>query len=821
MKKRHAIPLIAATFFIGLAALSSCGRTSSSSNPPPVPAPATPYWGANGYSLSPAGVQIGNSSFTSPLRKSIPQPSEIAVTPDGKTALVLSTGWVTYANKSHMITAINTSNDSIASSLSLTTALGYESFDGMAVNSTGTDVYVPGIQSQHGYVLDVGISASRSLKFKQAIPLQPYISTTFFGGTPTQVWPTAAGIAVYGNTLITANNVEYDTTGNQWPGETVSIINLSTGTQTFTLKTGGYYPWAVAITPDGKYAYVCNRQTDNGTGTVTVFSITGTPATVTTIPLDQSGSAAIVSALNGSKMYVANSLSDTVSVINTSTNTVSDTISLATFVTEPSMGGLPNNLALSANGQYLYVSMGADNAIAVINTVTNQVVGRIPTAVYPSGVAVDTANNHIFVANMYGVGHGPYVPASINNILDFPDYVWFCFGSVSDIPQPSTAQLAIYTTQVLTNDFVPGINPQPPVPANILSAWSNIKHVVYILRENKTSDMEFGLFVTQANTEPVPCPFLCADSIAAFNALPSQYGCTISGYSGIGFTIPNTFALANQFALDTNFYLDIVPSIAGHPMSFQGMISDYLQRIWSINTGYGGLNRAGDSGEPIASVPSGTIFDQLSKAGISFSVFGQGMPSIYNGPFNNNNPLNLMPEIDQSYGGNDFSDVTKANYFIKNVVQTNSLPAFVFMSLGDDGYEPTDTPTSAYTENDAATAAVVQAIANSPYWGSTVIFIDEDDPQPGFDHVDQERSFILVVSPYAKHSYISTEHYGFASALRTIEMILSQSTGKTLSPMTEFDATALPMYDMFQTTPIMTPFTAMPVTWNSVGWSRN
>jgi YVTN family beta-propeller protein len=668
-------------------------------------------------------------------------------------------------------------------------------------------------------VLDVGIGANSSLSFQQAIPLQPYTSTTFFSGVPTQVWPTAAGIAVYGNTLITANNVAYDTLGNQYPGETVSIINLTTDTQTFTLTTGGYYPWAVAITPDGKYAYVCNRQSNNGAGTVTVFSITGTPTTVTTIPLNQVGSAAIVSSLNGSKMYVANSLSDTVSVIDTSTNTVSTTISLALFSTEPSMGGLPNNLALSPDGKYLYVTMGADNALAVIDTATEQVVGRIPTASYPAGVAVDPVNNHIFVANMYGVGHGPYTPGNPNPLIDFGNYAWICYGSVSDIPQPSTSQLASYTGQVLHNDFVPGTNPHPAVPANILNAWSHITHVIYILRENHTVDMEFGDLGAQVNAQPVPCPFLCADSIAAFNAIPAQYGCGQPTVSGIGFTTPNTHALARQFALDTNFYLDIVPSIAGHPMSFQGMISDYLQRIWSINTGYGGLNRAGDSGEPIASVPSGTIFDELKNAGITFSDFGQGMPSLYNGPFNNNNPLNNLPEFDQTYGSL-FSDVVKADYFVKNIVQTNSLPNFVFMTLGDDGFEPTDSPMSAYTENDAATAEVVQAIANSHYWGSTAIFIDEDDPQPGFDHIDQERSFILVISPYARHGYVSTAHYGFPAALRTVEMILSQSTGKTLQPLTEFDTTALPMYDMFQSTPDMTPFTALPVTWSSVGWSR-
>ncbi len=813
MLKKHISLLFSLMFFIGFTSMIGCGKSSSTAT--------SNYWGANGYILTPAGVQIGNSSLDAPDRQSIPQPSEIAVTPDGKTALVLSTGWVRYIGKDHMVTAIDTSTDKIISYISLTTSYGYESFDGMAVTSTssGTDVFVPGIKSKKGYVLDVGMDASRNLSLKQAIPIQPYAASIF---TSDPVYPTPAGIAVYGNILITANNVEYDSSsGTQYPGETVSIIDLSTNNQTFTLTTGGFYPWAVAITPNGKDAYVVNRQSSDGAGSVTVFSISGTPSTVTTIPLKQVGSAAIISSIDGTKMYVANTLSDTVSVINTAANKVTDTISLAMFTGEPSVGGLPNNLALSGDGKYLYVSMGADNAIAVIDTSTEQVIGRIPTASYPSAVAFDNANNHIFIANMYGVGHGPFAPTSLTQAFDFSNYVWLCYGSISDIPQPTSSQLTAYTSQVLANDFV---KPEhPAVPANIMSAWSNIKHVVYILRENKTFDMYFGDLGSQANGEPVPCPFFAAGSLDAFNALPASYECNNSTYAGIGFTTPNTHAMARQFALDSNFYLDIVTSIEGHPMSFQGMISDYLQRIWAINTDYGGSYRADDSTEPISSLPSPTIFDALKNAGITFSDFGQPLPSLYDGAFNSNNPLNSSSEFDQTWG-TLFSDAVRADYFVSafnNMVQTKSFPNFVFMTLPDDGFELADTPMSAYTENDYATAKIVQAIANSPYWASTAIFIDEDDPQPGFDHIDQERSFVLVISPYVKHGYISTAHYGFPSVLRTIELILSQSTGKTISPMTEFDATALPMYDMFQSTPIMTPFTAIPVTWSSSGWSRN
>ena len=139
MCKKHLFLILSLMFFIGFTVIAGCGRTSTSSS-----TPVTQYWGANGYSLSPAGVQIGNSSFTASDRKAIPQPSEIAVTPDGKTALVLSTGWVTYAGKSHMITAIDTATDQIASYISLTTPpLGYESFDGMALRSEAVKELFP------------------------------------------------------------------------------------------------------------------------------------------------------------------------------------------------------------------------------------------------------------------------------------------------------------------------------------------------------------------------------------------------------------------------------------------------------------------------------------------------------------------------------------------------------------------------------------------------------------------------------------------------------------------------------------------------------
>lgn len=785
MKKKILLYVFSLVILIIAAGITGCNESKKSSAGPS----AVNQYGQNGYILTPAGAQIGAD------RKSIPMPSEIALTPDGKTILVLSTGWVATGGGSHQITTIDATTDKIVSHISFTTALGggHESFDGMAVNSTGTDIYVPGIMNWDGSILDVGIDSSRNMNLKQAIPLQTYTTSTF--GSTMTLMPTAAGIAITGNTLISANNVAYDSSHNQYPGETVSIIDLSGVAPTSTVFTGGLYPWAVAI--DGTNAYICNR----GSGTVSVMSLGSSPSVTTIIPV-QVGPAAIIPSLDGSKMYVANTLSDSVSVIDTSTDAVSFTISLAMFNGEPTMGGIPDGLALSGDGKYLYVAMAADEAVAVIDTSNNTVLGRIPAGLYPAGVVFNNSNDHIYVANMYGIGHGPWVPATSANAFDLGHYNWYVYGSVSDITQPTTSQLVSYTTQVLANDF---INPgHPPVPKSIQSAWSNIKHVVYILRENKTYDMEFGDYSPQTDAKPIPCPYYSPGSVSALSGLPGEYGCN---NFGMGITTPNTHAMAKQFAFGANFYLDIDTSIEGHPLSFQGMISDYLMRISAINTGYGGSYRAEDAGEPIAAVPSGTIFDALHNAGISFSSFGQGIPSLYNGSFNSNNPLNSLPAFDHTYGGL-FSDVARADYFVSafnNMVADDSFPSFVFLTLGDDHYPPGD-----YSENDYATAEVVQAIANSKYWGSTVIFLDEDDPQVGIDHVDQWRSFIVVVGPYAKHGYISTAHYGFPSILRTIEIIFN------LQPMTEYDATALPMYDLFQATPVMTPFTAIPETWPKI-----
>ncbi len=768
--------------FIMAAAISGCGRgiTSTAAVSPNI------LWAANGYELTPAGVQIGAD------RKSIAQAGTMAITPDGKTVLVLSTGWVKTGG-SHGITVIDAMADTITSYLSLSP---YESFYGMAVTSTfsGFNIFVPGIQNQKGYVLDISMNAGRKMSFQKAIPLSSYYSATL----AKTLMPTPAGIAISGNTLLTANNVGYNS-GTQYPGETVSIIDLSTMSQTYTV-TVGQYPWAIAVTPDGKNAYVTNR----GSGTVSVISLAGAPTVTATIPV-QTGPAAIASSADGTKIYVANTLSDSVSVINTKTNIVADTITLAAYAGAPTVGGSPDGLAFSNDGKWLYVALAADNSIAVIDTASNQVIGRIPTAWYPADIAVDPVNDHIFAVNTEGIGHGPWMPALIASntwdILDFAHYDWYVHSSVSDITKPAVSQLSIYTAQVLKNDFV---NPEhAPVPANVKAAWSNITHVVYILRENKTYDMEFGDLGPSANGEPIPCPYYAPGSLSARTP---ELGC--SG-SGIGFTTPNTHAMARQFALDTNFYLDVETSIQGHPLAIDGFLSDYLQRIWSINTDYGGANRADDSTDPIATLPSNSLFQELYNAGITFSDFGESLITLRPISIQNNNllPETVMPGYNATWA-NLFSDTQRAAYFVStfnSMVQTNSFPQFVYLTLGDDHYPPGD-----YSDNDYATAMIVDAISHSPYWKNTVIFIDEDDPQVGIDHIDQKRSFAIVISPYVKHGYISNEHYTFTSILKTIELIFN------LPPMTQYDDTALPMYDMFQSTPDLTPFTALPETWSTI-----
>ena len=507
-----------------------------------------------------------------------------------------------------------------------------------------------------------------------------------------------------------------------------------------------------------------------------------------------------------SKLYVANANSDLISVIDTQTDMVIKDISPKPMADLP-FGSAPNAIAISADGLTLYAANGGNNLIAVIDLLTDKVKGLIPTGWYPGAVVLNNASNYLFVANTKGVGtrqlSSPKAKGYKSN-----DHL----GSVSIIPVPWEKELEDYTVRAASNMRLPEIvqtmkldqvkEKIVPVPVNP-GEKSVIKHVLYIIKENKTYDQVFGGLM-QGNGDSTLC----------------QFGRNVT---------PNHHALAERFVLLDNTYCNGVLSADGHQWTDEGYVTDYLEKS------FGGFIRSypyrGD--DPLAFASSGFIWDQVIKKGLTFRNYGEFTDSetspgnatwkeMYDEILNNTNTIavkaksalhTLTPFNCPTFPGftGRIPDVWRAREFIKELSsyeQKGELPAFMLMLLPNDHTvgvnEGFPTPNAAVADNDLALGQIVEAISNSKFWKETAIFVIQDDPQSGLDHVDGKRTVALCISPYTKRGEVVSTQYNQNSILRTIELILG------LPPMSQFDLTAEPMTDCFTMQPDFAPFKALP-----------
>jgi len=258
---------------------------------------------------------------------------------------------------------------------------------------------------------------------------------------------------------------------------------------------------------------------------------------------------------------------------------------------------------------------------------------------------------------------------------------------------------------------------------------------------------------------------------------------------------PNTHQLAREFTLLDNFYTDSVDSDQGHLWTTASFVNDYLER-----TDASGRTMA--TGVTFATDPASRyLFTELLHSGIDFVNYGEAVGM----------ELATFSHIDLHYPGVFFNlaikDQKKAEYVIKQI-RRGVMPSFTYISLPDDHTHGTAewrlSPESMVSDNDYALGLIVEAVSESPYWDSTVIFVIEDDPQDGADHVEAHRSPALVISPWSKRGHVSSVLYSIPSIYRTFEMILG------IDPLTQYDALATPMYDCFTATPDDTPYEAIP-----------
>lgn len=614
--------------------------------------------------------------------------------------------------------------------------------------------------------------------------------------TSETIWSVATGVAPYG---VVKNNGKIYVTN--WAGAVPDKND----------KNVAGVPWGSAkIDPETG----ATRQ-----GTVSVYnSNDGTYLKEITVGLHPND---IISSPDENFVYIANANSDDISVINTKTDDVVETIPVRLGDEKnPYWGDSPNGLGISGDGKTLYVANGMDNAVAVVelskNTSiksknsTSKVVGFIPTGAYPGAVCV-TKDNRLYIPNIEAEGARIATVSEKTGQQSYNSHRQM--ASVSIIPVPDNKQLARYTKQVEeTNQLfrialskkLPRKNIDPvPVPARI-GEPSVFKHVVYIIKENRTYDQILG-DVEAGDGDPSLCIF----------------GKEVT---------PNTHKITEDFLLLDNFHVSGKSSAEGHQWTDAAIVTDYVEK--NVRGWFRSYPHVQE--DALVYAPTGFIWDNARNHGKSVRIYGEACipkfdknetwTSIYNRfkkgektEFENVSTINTVPEIlSQSfpgYDGHKFTDVMRAKAFIDELneyekMEGDQWPELIIMALPNDhtaGTRPGfPTPRAMVADNDVALGQILEAISESKFWKNTAVFITEDDSQAGWDHVSAYRTVGLIASPYTKFTKTNHTNYNQVSMIRTMEQILG------LPPMNIQDATAMPMFNCFTHVADTSPYVSVP-----------
>jgi len=644
--------------------------------------------------------------------------------------------------------------------------------------------------------------------------------------------PTGLAVSADGKRLYVAGNLgnklhEYDTeTGEvlrSWDTGVAPFDVVLAAGKAYVSNSGGRRPGKLVLTaPAGRETrvrvdpvrYIANE------GSVSVIDlVTGQVKDEVIVELHAS---ALAVSPDGQYVVVANSGSDTLSVIDTQTDQVVEKI-WARQSPGDLFGAQPNALAFHPDGKRLFVCNGTQNAVAVVHfdpaDKESSIAGLIPVGWFPGAVVVDKIHPMICVANIKGIGAAKDFKPEDKIKLRSKDF----YGTLSLIPFPSEKELASQTKTALRNMRYPRLEqaklpprheqPARPVPMRV-GEPSVFKHVIYIIKENRTYDQVFG-DMPEGNGDPELCTF------------------------GEKYT-PNQHKIAREFVLMDNTYCPGVQSADGHQWTDSGIANEYVERQLSSDfprSYSGGKDAAGS--DALSWSSSGFIWDNALAHGKWFRNYGEWMVSESGwkdqarrrGPqwidywhdYKNGTGLTQLrsrPAIEslraisllETEGYNlKVPDVMRAAAFIKELKAFEAkgkFPDFVLLFLPNDhtggAKERYPTPGAQIADNDLALGMVLEAVSHSKFWPETCLFAIEDDPQAGWDHVSGYRTTCYVASAYTKRRQTISTRYNQISMMHTMELILG------LPPMNQLDATAIPMFDCFTETPDFTPFTAVP-----------
>lgn len=591
---------------------------------------------------------------------------------------------------------------------------------------------------------------------------------------------------------------------------------LSNSLARIDLRTGetryvnvGPMPFAVAAVDDGRRLLVSNWGADHVTvvdaGRLRVLGRISLLDLPQAEPQAGVHPTAIAAVPGTARAFVLSANNDRLAEIDTRKLRLLRSVSLAPYPDAPP-GSYPDGIHLT--GDRLFIANAGNNSLTVLDGKTLRPLGSIPTAWYPT--AVWGTRGSVYVVCAKGLGSGPnlqkqWVGSMMRGVLQKLDWPAL---------QPQLAELGRVTLH--DNGFTATQRAARRQREAGTVAWlrRHIRHVVFILRENKTFDEDLGRYARAG---------AWADPHLALYG-PRE--------------LPNLFALADRYALLTNFYVDGEVTAQAHQWTTGASDSDFIQRTWPIyyskrglipNPGwtqalrphapgaknpyaiYADLSSLGHFSNPWIAYPYRLyLFDKLAAHGVSFANFGEFLSRDRQGRV----PERLRTASDTDYPAWDLDvlDSERARRFqdwAERRIARDDFPAFTYIWLPDDhtaGLRPCAlTPDYYVADNDAATGRILDFLSHSKLWKHTLVILTEDDAQSGADHVSAHRSFALLMSPWIRRGALVATHYSQIDLLRTEEAILG------LPPMSQWDGNARVIQGIWQDTPDPEPFNARPM----------
>lgn len=710
------------------------------------------------------GTLLPNRWILTPAGSNIPVgdlPLNMVISPDKKILAVTNNGYTR-----QFISLIDMKTDSVVAELPVE-----KSFYGLAYSADGKRLFASGGADDEILVWD-------TTKFPyEQLPLIHLEEIP----SPKKIFPAGIAVSADGSSIYVAGNRD----------STITVVSPETGKVVQRIPAGAY-PYDVRIVTSRNVLYTSLW----GESAVAVIDLS-TNTLLKKIQVGDHPNAMTVSS-DQTRIFVACANTDDIHVIDTKTDTVIETISLHPYPGAP-FGSTPNGLALSNDDTVLYCVNATNNDVAVVDVAQkgkSTVKGLIPVGWYPTAVTVSPDGNRLFVANAKGLFSkpNPEGPNPNERRTEATQYIGALFnGTVSVIPVPNEKELKRFTEQVEQNN---GFNEaskkinekasstEPKAIPRHVGEPSLIKHVIYIIKENRTYDQVLG-DLEQGNGDPSICIFGRDNT-------------------------PNHHALAEQFVLFDNFYVDAEVSADGHEWSTAAIATDFVEKTWPTSYSGRGLEYPSEGSFQIAFPTSGYIWEAVGGKGLSYRSYGEFIATEA-GDVVAKHPA-LEGHYDPDYRTWDlaYPDTLRAAEFIrelKDFEQNGNFPNFILLRLPNDHTDGTRpgarTPRAMVADNDLALGQVVEAVSQSKFWKETAIFIIEDDAQNGPDHVDAHRTIAFAVSPYIKKGSVDHTMYDTASMLRTIELILG------VAPMSQYDSAAYPLVSCFTDTADPAPYTAL------------